>query len=67
MAEGEEPMAEQTTPKNNNMQLHWTTKMKRDVVIMDKEKRAKERGFMKRIKERWAQKYPEYQQASWQN
>ena len=40
--------------------------MKIDVVTMDKEERAKRRGFMKRVKERWDQKYPEYQQASWQ-
>ena len=40
--------------------------MKIDVVTMDKEERAKGRGFMKRVKERWDQKYPEYQQASWQ-
>ena len=33
---------------------------------MDKEQRAKGRGFMKRVKEIWDQKYPEYQQASWQ-
>ena len=46
--------------------MNWTTEMKIDVVIMDKEERAKGRGFMKRVKERWDQKYPEYQQASWQ-
>ena len=40
--------------------------MKIDVVIMDKEDRAKGRGFMERVKERWDQKYSEYQQASWQ-
>ena len=66
MAEQEELMAEQATPENNNKQLNWTTEMKIDVVIMDKEERAKGRGFMKRVKERWDQKYPEYQQASWQ-
>ena len=32
----------------------------------NKKERGKGRGFMKRIKERWDQKYPEYQQASWQ-
>ena len=66
MAEQEELMAEQATPENNNKQLNWTTEMKINVVIMDKEERAKGRGFMKRVKERWDQKYPEYQQASWQ-
>ena len=46
--------------------MNWTTEMKIDVVIMDKEDRAKGRGFMERVKERWDQKYSEYQQASWQ-
>ena len=64
MAEREEPMAEQATPENNNKQLNWTTEMKIDTVIIDKEERAKGRGFMKRVKERWDQKYPEYPQAS---
>ena len=64
MAEWEEPMTEQTTPMSNNKQLNWTTEMKIDVVIMDKEERTKGRGFLKRLKERWDQKYPEYQQAS---
>ena len=40
------------TLKNNNKQLNWTTELKIDVVIMDKEERAKGRGFMKRVKER---------------
>ena len=66
MAEREEPMAEKAKPVNNNKQLNWTTEMMIDVVIMDKEERAKGRGFMKRVKERWDQKYPEYQQAGWQ-
>ena len=38
IAEREEPMAEQATPENNNKQLNWPTKMKIDVVIMNKEK-----------------------------
>ena len=60
MTEREEPMAEPATPENNNKQLNWTTEMKIDVVIMDKEERAKVSGFMKRVKEIWDQKYPEY-------
>ena len=66
MAELEYPMAEQATPENNNKQLNWTTEMKINVIIMDKDNRAKGRRFMKRVKERWDQKYPEYQQASCQ-
>ena len=62
----EEPIVEQTAPENNSKLLNWTTEMKIDLVTMDKEERAKGRGFMKRVKERWEQKYPEYQQASWQ-
>ena len=59
-------MAEQAAPENNDKQLNWTTKMKIDVIIMGKEGRAKGKGFMKRVKGRWDQKYPEYQQTSWQ-
>ena len=40
--------------------------MKINLVIMDEEERVKGRGFMKRVKERWDRKYPEYQHASWQ-
>ena len=66
IAEHKEPMAEQATPEKSNNQLNWTTEMKIDVAIMNKEERAKGRGFIKRVKERWDQKYPEYQQASWE-
>ena len=66
MVEREEPMAEQATLENNNKQLNWTIEKKINVVIMEKEERAKGKGSMKRIKERQDQKYPEYQQASWQ-
>ena len=59
-------MVEQPTSKNNNKQLNWTTEMKMNVVIMDKEERAKGSDFTKGVKERWNQKYPEYQQANWQ-
>ena len=50
----EEPIVEQTAPENNSKLLNWTTEMKIDLVTMDKEERAKGRGFMKRVKERWA-------------
>ena len=52
VAEQEESMAEQPTPENYNKQLNWTTEMKINVVIMDKEERAKGKGFTKRVKER---------------
>ena len=40
--------------------------MKIVLVTLDQEERAKGRGFMKRVKDRWDAKYPEYQSASWQ-
>ena len=46
--------------------LDWTTEMKISLVAIDNEERRKGRGFMKRVKERWDEKYPEYRQASWQ-
>ena len=33
---------------------------------MDNEERSKGRVFIKRVKERWDQRYPEYSSASWQ-
>ena len=50
IGEQEESRVEQTTPENNSKQLNWTTEMNIDVVTMDKEERAKGRGFMKREK-----------------
>ena len=50
----------------NRKQLEWTTEMKINLVVMDNEERSKGRGFMKRVKERWDQRYPEYSSASWQ-
>ena len=49
----EESIVEPTTPDNNSKQLNWTTEMKIDLVTMDTEKRAKRRGFMMKVKERW--------------
>lgn len=46
--------------------LEWTVEMKVNLIMIDQEERAKGRGFMKRVKERWDAKYPEYQSASWQ-
>ena len=66
IGEQEGLIVKQTTSENDSKQLNWTTKIKIDVVTMNKEERAKGRGFMKRVKERWDKKYPEYQQASCQ-
>ena len=60
----EEIIVELGATDNSNKQLEWTMEMKIDLVTVDKEERARGRGFMKRVKERWDQKYPEYQQAS---
>ena len=49
---------------NNRASLEWTTEMKIVLVTLDQEERAKGRGFMKRVKDRWDAKYPEYQSAS---
>ena len=46
--------------------LEWTAEMKTELVILDQEERAKGRGFMKRVKERWDSKYPKYQSAGLQ-
>ena len=46
--------------------LDWTTEMNISLVTIDGEERKKGRGFMKRVEERWDEKYPEYRQASWQ-
>ena len=40
--------------------------MKISLVTIDDEERRKGRGVMKRVKERWDEKYPEYRRDSWQ-
>ena len=54
----------QSNIEDLGISLEWTNEMKITLVILDQEERAKERGFMKRAKERWGIKYPEYQSAS---
>ena len=46
--------------------IQWTTDMKVHLIVMDQEERQKVRGFMKRVKERWDTKYPEYKRVSMQ-
>ena len=62
----EEGLQTRMEPGHERKSLEWTTEMKISLVTLDEEERAKGRGFMKRIKERWDMKYPEYQAASWQ-
>ena len=38
--------------------IEWITEMKIVLVMLDEDERAKSRGFMKRIKDRWDMKYP---------
>ena len=45
--------------------IKWTTEMKIVFAMLDEEKRAKDKRFMKRVKDRWNRKYPEYESASW--
>ena len=40
--------------------------MKIVLVMRDEDERAKGRGFMKRVKDRWDTKYPERESANWQ-
>ena len=46
--------------------IQWTTDMKVHLIVMDQEERRKGRGFIKRVKERWDTKYPEYKRVSMQ-
>ena len=50
----------------NQKQLEWITEMKISLVVMDNEERSKGKGFMKKVKERWDQRYSEYSLANWQ-
>ena len=44
--------------------VEWTTEMKIVLVMLDEDKRAKNRGLIKRVKDRWDLKYPEHESAS---
>ena len=46
--------------------IQWTTEMKVHLIVMDPEEQQKGRGFLKRVKERWDTKYPEYKRVSMQ-
>ena len=64
----QDEVEEQVQPQTDDTRtsLEWTTQMKIVLMILDQEELAKSRGFMKRVKDRWDLKYPEYQLASWQ-
>ena len=57
---------QQQIGEQNRTSLERTTEIKIVLVMLDQEERANGRGFMKRVKERWDAKYPEYQSVSWQ-
>ena len=44
--------------------VEWTTEMKIVLVMLDEDKRAKSRGLIKSVKDRWDLKYPEHESAS---
>ena len=46
--------------------VEWTTEMKIVLVMLDEDKGAKDRGLIKRVKDRWDLKYSEHESASWQ-
>ena len=56
----------QVTGEQQRKSIEWTTEMKIVLVMLDEDERAKGRGFMKRVKDRWDMKYPEHESASWQ-
>ena len=46
--------------------IQWTTDMKVHLIVMEQEERQKGGGFLKRVKERWDTKCPEYKRVSMQ-
>ena len=46
--------------------IEWTTEMKIVFVILDEDQRAKGRGFVKCVKDRWDVKYSRHESASLQ-
>ena len=46
--------------------IEWTTEMKIVFVILVEDQRAKGRGFVKRVKDRWDVKYSRHESASLQ-
>ena len=67
MENDEVARAQITLPKDQERRhLEWKTEMKVLLITFDNDERAKRRGFVKRVKQRWDQFYPEYQDASWQ-
>jgi hypothetical protein len=52
--------------KANNRST-WSNDMKLKLVMMDKEEREKGLGFMKRVKDRWDEEFPEYSEITAQS
>ena len=46
--------------------IAWTMEMKIVLLMLDEDERAKERGYMKRVKDRCDMKHPEDESPSWQ-
>ena len=61
----EDPVNSETQERDTQSRtVEWTTEMKVRLVQIDDEERKRGRGFIKRVKERWADEYPEHARAS---
>ena len=62
MKSNQQEMVDQNRNTNNanaaETNNEWINEMKLELLKIDREERSKGRGFMKRIKERWDEKYP---------
>ena len=59
----QQEMVDQNRNRNNTnaakTNIEWTNEMKLELLKIDREERSKGRGFMKRVKERWDERYPD--------
>ena len=59
----QQEMMDQNRNRNNTnaakTNIEWTNEMKLELLKIDREERSKGRGFMKRVKERWDERYPD--------
>ena len=51
----------QVIGKPNQKSIEWTTEMKIFLLMLDEDERAKSRGLMKRVKDKWDVKYAEHE------
>ena len=59
----QQEMMDQNRNRNNTnaakTNIEWTNEMKLELLKIDREERSKARGFTKRVKERWDERYPD--------